>query len=63
MYSTPPLWTKSTPISLASIDHAPCVQKKPPLVLEDEMRTQSFVKQKGLDLHNTWKDGNELAQV
>lgn len=47
----------------ASVDHAILAQKKPPLVLEDDMRTQTFVKQKGLDLHNTWKDGNELAQV
>ena len=37
--------------------------QKTPLLLEDEVRTQSFVKRKGDDLHNTWKDGNELAQV
>lgn len=39
------------------------VLQKTPLLLEDEVRTQSFVKRKGDDLHNTWKDGNELAQV
>eukprot|EP00277_Geminigera_cryophila_P006093 CAMPEP_0179414506 /NCGR_PEP_ID=MMETSP0799-20121207/5705_1 /TAXON_ID=46947 /ORGANISM="Geminigera cryophila, Strain CCMP2564" /LENGTH=340 /DNA_ID=CAMNT_0021187123 /DNA_START=8 /DNA_END=1027 /DNA_ORIENTATION=+ len=34
-----------------------------PLTLESDTRTATYVRNKGDDLHNTWKDGNEHAQA
>ena len=34
-----------------------------PLQREDMERTRRFVRPRGEDLHNTWKEGNEFAQV
>ena len=34
-----------------------------PLQREERERTRSFLRARGEDLHNTWKEGNELAQV
>ncbi len=44
---------------VAAAQHAPLS----PLQREEMERTRRFMRPRGEDLHNTWKEGNELAQV